>query len=64
MLKWCEGCVWATDCGGVTYCPWGAGSCVRMKHSFSEPDELKLWKRIHIAEYGGLPLEKKEDEKK
>lgn len=64
MLKHCKGCVWATDCGGVTYCPWPSGACVKIKGSFEDRDEFKLRKKILRAEYGIEPVTSTEGNKK
>ena len=62
MLKFCKGCEWATDCGGITYCPWPAGMCIRIKGSFDEPDEFKLRKKILRTEFGVDEVKKEDKE--
>lgn len=60
MLKWCKGCVWASDASGKTYCPWAAGMCVKLPSTMNQPDEDWLYKKIIREEYGQDPTENKE----
>lgn len=42
MNALCVGCIWARDAGGVTFCPWVAGSCVKVPGTMEKPDEMRF----------------------
>lgn len=63
MNTWCKGCVWATDTGGKTYCPFVEGSCVKIKGTLENPDpDLMLKARVHSGALGEF-MDKEKEEK-
>ena len=61
MNPWCKGCVWATDVGGKTFCPFVEGSCVKIAGSIDKPDPYMLKERVHFAANRGIIVKEKEE---
>ena len=51
MNVWCRNCVYATDTGASTYCPFMRGMCVKLPKTMEKPNEVLLRKTVINAAY-------------